>query len=187
MPPKAKFSKEEIIKNALTLVRNRGVQTLTARALGEELGSSARPIFTIFQSMEEVQQEVFKAANELFQNYKQKFMTCGKYPPIEADGLAYICFAKEETELFKLLFMRNRSKAETENLITEQDEFISIIRKETGLSFDHALKFDLEMWVYAHGIATMLATNYFDWSLETIRTMFNDVYKGLIYRFLEDR
>ena len=33
---------------------------LSARALGAKLGSSARPVFTVFQSMEEVQEEVKK-------------------------------------------------------------------------------------------------------------------------------
>ena len=61
MPPKAKFTREEIVQAALGIVREDGIQALTARALGAKLGSSARPIFTIFQSMEEVQQEVFRA------------------------------------------------------------------------------------------------------------------------------
>ena len=58
MPPKPKFSKEEIIAAALDLVRAKGMEGLTARELGQRLGSSARPIFTVFSSMEEVQDAV---------------------------------------------------------------------------------------------------------------------------------
>ena len=54
MPPKAKFKKNEIIETALNIVRTRGFEALTARSLGAELGSSARPIFTVFQSMDEL-------------------------------------------------------------------------------------------------------------------------------------
>ena len=55
MPPKAKFSREEIIDAAINIVREDGFDALTSRALGKKLGSSARPIFTVFQNMEEVQ------------------------------------------------------------------------------------------------------------------------------------
>ena len=57
MPPKAKFTKAEIIEAALNIVRADGYEALTSRALGTYLGSSARPIFTVFKNMEEVQQE----------------------------------------------------------------------------------------------------------------------------------
>ena len=43
MPPKAKFTKNEIINAGLEIVRRDGFEALTARALGAELGSSARP------------------------------------------------------------------------------------------------------------------------------------------------
>ena len=62
MPPKPKFTKEEIVTAALELVSEKGIEALTARELGVRLGSSARPIFTVFNSMEEVQEEVRAAA-----------------------------------------------------------------------------------------------------------------------------
>ena len=50
MPPKARFSKEEITHTALELIRQRGDEGLTARALGKALNSSACPIFTVFET-----------------------------------------------------------------------------------------------------------------------------------------
>ena len=183
MPPKAKFSKEEIIDAALSVIRTEGAQALTARSLGAELNSSSRPIFTTFQNMEEVQKEVFKGACDLFQNRQREYMINSKYPPVQADGLAYIQFAREETELFKLLYMRNRKREEKKAIQQEPNEVIEFIQKDTGLCFEKALQLDLEMWIYAHGIATMIATNYSDWDWETICTMLTDAYEGLKYRF----
>ena len=60
MPPKPKFTREEITAAALELVSEQGIEALTARNRGMRLGSSARPIFTVFRSMEEVQQEVLE-------------------------------------------------------------------------------------------------------------------------------
>ena len=72
MPPKAKFTREEIIQAALQIVRSQGFSALTARALGEQLGSSPRPIFTIFENMEEVQQAVIAAAKSVYKEYIDK-------------------------------------------------------------------------------------------------------------------
>ena len=55
MPPKPKFTKEEIVQTALQVVSQKGVEALTAKELGDALGSSSRPIFTVFNSMKEVQ------------------------------------------------------------------------------------------------------------------------------------
>ena len=68
MPPKCKFTKEEIIQAAFEMVRTEGFSELTARALGGRLGSSPKPIFSIFTSMEEVQEEVIGAAKSCMQN-----------------------------------------------------------------------------------------------------------------------
>ena len=62
MPPKPKFTKEEIVQAALNVVSEKGVDALTAKELGTALGSSARPIFTVFNSMKEVRDEVRIAA-----------------------------------------------------------------------------------------------------------------------------
>ena len=53
MPPKPRFTREEIVDTALDIVSRKGIEALTARELGEALSSSARPIFTVFRSMEE--------------------------------------------------------------------------------------------------------------------------------------
>ena len=64
MPPKAKFTKDEILNTALNITREQGIDAVTARELGARLGSSPRPIFTIFKSMEEVKDFVILKAKE---------------------------------------------------------------------------------------------------------------------------
>ena len=69
MPRKFMFTREQIIAAAVELTRPDGLTALTARALGARLGSSSRPIFGLFENMEEVRQEVMKEANEFYQSY----------------------------------------------------------------------------------------------------------------------
>ena len=183
MPPKFKFTREQIIEAALNVTRKNGITGLTARGLAAELGSSAKPIFGLFQNMEEVQKEVIAAANILYQSYIQKGMADSKYPPYKASGIAYIQFAKEEKELFKLLFMRDRTDEKIEEDRKEIRPLLNIIMKNLGVSEDEAYFFHLESWLYVHGIATMVATNYLEWDIEFINKALTDAYEGLKHRY----
>lgn len=186
MPPKFKFTRDEIIKSALDVTREKGISDLTARALAAKLGCSVKPIFGLFQNMEEVQQEVLSAANVMYHDYLKEDMSGGKYPPYKASGMAYIRFAKEETELFKLLFMRDRSSERIEENKEEVRPLLEMIKKNTGLNEDEAYMFHIEMWIYVHGIATMIATSYLDWDMEFISRVLTDGYFGLKYRYCNE-
>lgn len=184
MPPKYRFTREEMIRAALDLVREGGIAALTARGLGERLGSSAKPVFGLFRNMEEVGQEVLKAADRLYQSYIQEEMAGTKYPPYKASGMAYIRFAKEEKELFRLLFMRDRSGEQVRDEKEKIRDLLALIRKNTGLSEEEAYLFHLEMWIYVHGIATMLVTSYLEWDMEFVSRALTDGYEGLRYRYM---
>lgn len=183
MPPKCRFTREEIIQAALDLTAEKGVGALTARGLAQRLGSSAKPIFGLFAIMEEVQQEVVKAANLRYQEYLRQDMSAGRYPPYKASGMAYIRFAREQKELFKLLFMRDRTHEE-KAAGDELEALLGLIQKNMGLSRDDAYRFHLEMWIYVHGIATMIATAYLEWDMDFISAALTDAYQGLRLRFL---
>lgn len=183
MPPKYKFTKQEIIQAALDITRTEGIHSVTARAVGAKLNSSSKVIFGLFQNMEKLQEEVIKAAHDLYQNYLKEDMAKGKYPPYKASGMAYIRFAKEEKELFKLLFMRDRSEEKIEQNLDEIKPLLQIIQKNIGLSEQDAYMFHIEMWIYVHGIATMIATSYLEWGGETISNVLTDGYMGLKERY----
>lgn len=184
MPPKFKFTREQIVAAALEVTRKNGITGLTARGLAAELGSSAKPIFGLFQNMEEVQREVVSAANTLYQSYIKKGMADNKFPPYKASGIAYIQFAKEEKELFKLLFMRDRTDEKIEENREEIRPIQDLIMKNLGIDENEAYFFHLELWLYVHGIATMIATNYLEWDIEFIDKALTDAYQGLKNRYV---
>lgn len=183
MPPKFKFTRDEITNAALGITKEQGLSALTARALAERLGCSVKPIFGLFKNMEEVQQEVLNAANNLYESYLQTDMAKGEYPPYKASGMAYIRFAKEERELFKLLFMRDRSQEKIEENKEAVQPLLDLISRSLKLTEDEAYLFHIEMWLYVHGIATMIATNYLDWEDAFISKVLTDAYEGLKSRY----
>lgn len=185
MPPKFLFTKEQVIQAALQLVRQRGMEGLTARSLAQQLGCSVKPIFSLFGSMEQVQRETLTAAHALYQQSLEQAMAKGEYPPYKASGLAYIRFAKEEPALFQLLFMRDRSQEQQDPQQEEREirPLLALIQRQLGLDEEQARLFHLEMWLYVHGIAAMLATSYLDWDLEFASQALTDGYLGLAHRF----
>ncbi len=109
MPPKVKITKDEILKAALGIVRKGGVQALNARALADALGCSTQPVFSNYPGMDELRADVDRTASELYREYLASGAKRSDVPKYKAFGLAYIEFAKEEPELFRLLFMCDRS------------------------------------------------------------------------------
>lgn len=179
MPPKIKITKEDIINTAINIVRKEGVNALNARNIAGALNCSTQPVFSNFATMDELRLTVVEAADVLCQEYMQREMENGEYPAYKASGMAYIRFAKEEKELFKLLYMRDRTeeKIPEDTEINKQMEFM--VQNNTGLNGPTAKLFHLEMWAYVHGIATMIATGFLELDWDLISRMLTDSYQGL--------
>lgn len=194
MPPKAKFTKDEIIETALDTVREEGFEALTARALGAKLGSSARPIFTVFQSMDEVQQEVMKAARALYDGYIAQALSGERAyeHAFKSVGTQYILFACREPKLFQLLFMKEKDNppdfAGVLPLIDENYELIlGSVRDDYKISDALALRLYKHLWVYTHGIASLCATGMCRFSGEEISEMVTDVFSSLLAKFAAEK
>lgn len=184
MPPKAKFSKEQIISSALNIVRNSGLSALTARSLGKQLGCSSRPVFTVFSSMDEVAEEVIQKAKEI---YKTEYVEKGlkQEIPFKGVGTEYIKFAEKEPKLFQLLFMREVDSGADINsvlgIIEESyDLILNSIVSYYGLSTHCAEKLYKHLWIYTHGIAVLIATNVCSFTGDEISLMLTEVFIGLL-------
>lgn len=187
MPPKVRVTKDDIITASLNMVREKGAESLNARALAQYIGCSTQPIFSNFVSMEDLKQEVLKQTYVIYLDFLKREMDSKKYPPYKATGMGYIYFAKEEKELFKMLFMRDRSKELIEEEFDESTQMsIAIMQKSLGLSHNKAKQFHLEMWIYVHGIASLLATSYLPLEWEEISNMVTDAYMGMKTRYLSE-
>ena len=103
MPPKVKFQKEEIVRAALNVARQQGIDAVTAREVAKELGVSVGPIFTWFDSMEQLKEAVYEEAKILYRQYLEQGLS--KPIPFLGVGQQYIRFAREEPELYKVLFL----------------------------------------------------------------------------------
>ena len=69
MAPKNKFTREEMVAAGVELVREKGMEAVTARSIAEKLGVSTQPVFTCFSTMEEVRREIRAAAEKRYVDY----------------------------------------------------------------------------------------------------------------------
>lgn len=183
MPPSVKITKEDIINTAMELVRKNGEDSINARAIASALGCSTQPVFSNFASMVEVREAVMEAAEELCMEYSKAEMEKGEYPTYKATGMGYIRFAKEEKELFRLIYMRDRSAEQMAEENRYFNDMESFVQQYTGLTAEDSRLLHLEMWAFVHGIATMYATGFLDLDRELVSKMLSDAYLGLKSRY----
>ncbi len=183
MPPKPKFTREEIVKVALKLVSERGVEKLTARELGLKLGSSARPIFTVFSGMSELLGEVRLSAMKRFEEMKLK--KSGNMPFFKQVGMKMVTFGIKEPKLYQLLFMQ-----ENENATSFEDIFgklgvvatecVESIEKEYSLTSKQAKTLFEHAWIHTYGIGTLCATGACNFSIDKISRMLTEDFSAMI-------
>ena len=183
MPPKAKFTKEQITKAALGVVSEKGVQALTAKELGAALGTSTTPIFTVFNSMQEVQDAVMLAAMERFEEYAHKAAHLG--PVFKQVGMQMILFAKEEPKLYQLIFMSSISEAQTfddiyAHLGSVADECLDVLQKDYDLSKENAKTLFEHVWIHTFGIGALCATGMCDFYHEQIAQMLTQDFTAMM-------
>lgn len=183
MPPKLRITREDIINTALEIVRNDGEEALNARSIASKLACSTQPVFSNFSCMNELRLAVIGRAEEIFNERMNAEISAGRYVAYKASGMAYIKFAMEEKELFKLLYMRDRSDEEMHAEDSLLDRMSGMVTDNTGLQGDKSLLFHLEIWTAVHGIASMVATGYLKLELDLISSMITDIYQGLKLRY----
>ena len=172
MPPKVKFSKEAIIGTALQLVREEGLASLTARALAEQLGATPRVIFGQC------------AAEMVVVEYIRKALEDEK--PFRSVGVAYILFASKEPQLFQLLF-QNPSKdpiRRFQDFLPMKDHSYQLVLDsivaDYPLNVEEASRLYQHLFIYSHGMASMVASGIYQFSMEEVIGLLTEVCQSLI-------
>lgn len=183
MPPKPKFTREEIIEAALGIVSEKGCEALTARELGAALGSSARPIFTMFANMEELQQEVEKAAMLRFDGYDRNVNE--DMPVFKQAGMKMISFAAHEPKLYQLLFMREDSEKLTfddvfSKLGATADMCIAAIEQDYDMTKKDAETIFRNVWMYTFGVGALCATRVNNFTIDEVSEMLTTEFTAMM-------
>lgn len=183
MPPKFKFTRDQIIQAALDITRQDGISAVTARAVGAKLHSSSKVIFGLFENMDEVQVQVKRTAKALYAEYVKKGLE--QEMAFKGVGIQYILFAIQEPKLFQLLFMSEQEQKPTITNVLPiiddcYDAILLSVQNEYGLNECEAEQLYRHLWIYTHGIAVLCATNMCVFTSEEINKMISQVFIGTL-------
>ncbi len=186
MPPKPKFTREEIVAAAYEMVRSDGFDVLTARALGAKLSSSSCPIFTVFESMDEVKDCVLKKIKAEYARYVEEGLKMK--PSFKGVGMKYIEFACREPQFFRILFMTelDDSTVSVNVLLKIEEHYPEILQSVEdlyGLGKEYSEKLYLHLWIYTHGIATLCATKMCTFTQEEMSGLLSDICPLLVKEY----
>ena len=180
MPASCKLEKNDIIKKAIIMVNKNGWESLNARDLAKSLKISTKPLYRIYNNMDEIKEDLYK---EIYKQYDE-FITSrvDNKKALVTLCVAYVEFAKLYKNLFISLFLSNNLKWNSiDDVLNEkwnQGAIISMVNKN-GYTFEDAKNLFMHLWLYANGLATLIATNKIDIDDKEIISRIVKIYKTL--------
>lgn len=182
MPPKPKFTREEIITAAYRIARSEGMEAVTANSLKTALGTSASPLFTLFPSMEAIRRQVKEQAAAVFADYLR---AADQFTPAyKMRGMQMVQFARQEPRLFRLLFMQEEEPMGLDSLMEQRivgfAEDIDGIVEEFHLPREEAANLFRQLWIHTYGICVLCATGVCTFSDREIMTLLTETFAGMV-------
>ena len=160
MPPKVKFQKEEIVTAAMNVARRDGIDAVTAREIAREMHVSVGPIFTWFDSMDALKTEIYGRAVALYREYIERGLS-GAIPFLGV-WQQYIAFAKEEPQLYRLLFLTppgSVSGGAMEAMRFSQEIARDSIMRIYHMDAHTADCYFRDLWLVSFSFATLIVTD----------------------------
>ena len=163
MARKETITIQNILDTAFAMTREEGMSNVTARKVAAKVGCSTQPIFRVYKNMEELWTAVYQKAAEFFGDYYRLYPQIGK-TPFSNLGMAYIAFAREERNLFELLFVSNEpwKKSMYELLNGEDGNIVHEINLARVMECPNPSVMFMKMWIFIHGAACMTLTGDYD-------------------------
>lgn len=184
MPPIKKYDRESIINIALEIAKNEGFDKINARRIARELNSSVNPIFNNFKNMDELKKEVYIRIYELYKEYMLRDINEEK--AYKKMGLNYIRYAKDYPLFFKLIFMQSTNLNAADFIMADEigDNVIKKGQLLTGLNYEEQKKFHIKVWIFTHGIASLVASGTIKFSDEEIAGLLENTVREMLEGYL---
>lgn len=182
MSKEVKITKDIILEAAFDIVREKGLEEVSNRSIAKRLECSIRPIYYQFNNSDELKKELYTKIEKYFYKYIMDNMI-DNIPYYRQVGINYIKFAREEKNFFKILFM-SKSDYLPEGFVSKSEddfkEISKLIKMSTKLNDDDIKSFHIKMWMFTHGIATLLATDTVLLTEEQISNLLSSQFQALM-------
>ena len=176
------ITKEMILATAFGIAREKGLDGISNRELAKKLNCSIRPIYYQFQNVDELYKELYIEIERYFYKFLMDNMN-DKMPKYKQVGINYIKFAKEEKELFKILFMSKIDLGLYDFIARDMEDFkelSKLIKISTNLNDEDIESFHIKMWIFSHGLATLVASSTINISDKQLKQLLSLEFQALM-------
>ena len=170
------YTKDAVLKAAIEVVRRDGEEALTARSIGKELGSSSRPLFTLYDNMDALRSDVRKEAVKLYVDYVADCLDF--VPAFKEYGLRLVHFGIREYNLFRMIFFSPDLRLYDFGapLIACRDAFMS----DYDLTLEQADKLVSISWTFVTGLAALVHTGAVNLTEDQISDNLSEQFVGAL-------
>ena len=152
--PKQKITREMVVGAAFQL----GMERVLVKDIAARLGCSVQPIYSCFRNMGELR----RAVELRTADYMADWLSARLDPSslFQSTGRAYVQFAQEEPELFKLFALRRREGVSSLEELRQKEaspKVAQAIAAQLGLSMEQARRLHLDMLIYTVGLGTIFS------------------------------
>lgn len=181
MPPKAKFTREEIVSAALEVARSKGIEAVTAREVGNYLGTSSSPVFVAFKNMDELLNEVYNSAVKEYSDYIAD--SVNYTPAFKQFGFRLIEFASTQPNLFKLIYKYRQGDKSYSKMIMSipaADFCVQTVMEQAQVNYENARLIFEEVLLAGLGICYMIADNKCTFTEQDLNKYLGIAYRGAV-------
>lgn len=182
MPTTIKISKDMILDAAFKIAREEGIEKISNREIAKKLDCSIRPIYYQFENVQEMQKELYLKIEKYFYQFLMNNMV-DDIPKYKQIGIHYIKFAQKEKKLFQILFMGDMGltpNAFISKAGKDYEDIEKLIKISTNLDEKEIKDFHTKMWIFTHGIATLVANNTVHLEEKQIKELLSNEFQALM-------
>jgi len=181
LPPKNKFTKEQIIETAFEIAKEEGIDSITIRKIADNLGSSIAPIYVNFKDVEELKKAVISKIYEISNSILQEQNTGDVFLNI---GIASVKFAEDYSVIFKELILKNNGYLDNYD-VQIGNNIIQEMKKDEDLkefSEEELKTLLMKMRVFQAGLSIMATNESFALELtdEKVIEMLSDTGEDIV-------
>jgi AcrR family transcriptional regulator len=154
VPPKIKYSKEDVIRAAVAVVEDDGLNLLTARSVAARLGSSTAPVYHYFAAMDDLARSVIMETKRALLEYTSRPYTDRVFLNM---GTGVAMFACEHRRLYRALLLEGGGYGDVvQDILDTLESAMTADTRFTSLSSRERHVLLRKMWTFTHGLASQI-------------------------------
>jgi len=183
--------KEEFLRIAFDFIVENDIEKLTLKVLSDATGTSRSAIYKHFKSRDALVEQMIEMGFDKFDKVTSPILLDETMPLVDRfyrSGKVYIGFAKENPNLYRLLFGKKYAHIREEMMSIKDEDCsgFSALKiaiqegQETGaFKKDSAYKQTIIIWSSLHGLSSLIIDGFMD-----VDELLEEIYEGLFETLL---